>query len=362
MSRPAAPLLAPLLASLLLVAACGAGDGTGTGADRAATSLPPVTAPATTPGSAVGTTLPTGTTAPTLPNPVTTAPGTTAPTTTSTPVAATPTAPPARPVQTLTLPLVDTARPTVSRGVTVSPTRALTTTVYVPQGPGGPWPLVVFGHGFRLGPSHYARVARALAGAGYVVAAPSFPLADEAVAGGSVDRGDLPNQAADVSYVIDQLLGPAGGGALAGAIDPARIGMVGHSDGADVALDVGYVVGRADPRVRAVVALSPDAIPPPGAGTGGGTPLLIVHGDRDTIAPFAEGQRVLQQVGAHRFLVRLLGGGHLEPVQGAAPWAPVLDATAVAFLDRYVAGRTSADSAILAAGEVPGVATIQVAG
>lgn len=359
MSRRRALLLAAPLLPLLALTACSSGDpGVGAGGP-----------PATAPGSLVATTA-SAATLPAATVPAATAPATVAPTsvappptsTTAVPTTVRPAASAPRPVRTLTLPLVDPSRPTVSRGTTVAPTRTLTTTVYVPEGSGGPWPLVVFGHGFRLGPSHYDRIARVLAGAGYVVAAPSFPLADEAVAGAAVDRGDLPNQAADVSFVLDQLLGPAGPPGLAGVIDPGRVGMVGHSDGADVALDVGYVTGRADPRVRAVVALSPDAIGPPGAGTGRGTPLLVVHGDRDTIAPFSEGQTVFSQVGAHRLLVRLLGGGHLEPVQGAAPWSAVLDATTVAFLDAYVAGRSAGDGAVVGAGDVAGVASIQVAG
>jgi len=39
----------------------------------------------------------------------------------------------------------------------------------------GPFPLVVFAHGYQLGPDTYARLLRAWARAGYVVAAPAFP-------------------------------------------------------------------------------------------------------------------------------------------------------------------------------------------
>lgn len=41
---------------------------------------------------------------------------------------------------------------------------------------GGPFPLVVFAHGFNITPAPYARLLQAWARAGYVVAAPIFPL------------------------------------------------------------------------------------------------------------------------------------------------------------------------------------------
>src|SRR5437588_86455 len=40
---------------------------------------------------------------------------------------------------------------------------------------GGPFPLVIFGHGFALTPKPYARMLQSWTRAGYVVAAPVFP-------------------------------------------------------------------------------------------------------------------------------------------------------------------------------------------
>jgi hypothetical protein len=47
--------------------------------------------------------------------------------------------------------LVDDTRPVVSGGEDLSPERALPTSVWTPAGP-GPFPLVVFVHGFDKGP------------------------------------------------------------------------------------------------------------------------------------------------------------------------------------------------------------------
>lgn len=268
------------------------------------------------------------------------------------------------PVGTLQLDLVDTGRPTVSRGATLAPTRSLPTVVAYPTGPGGPWPLVVFAHGFRLGPPGYTRLIGTLAAAGYVVAAPSFPLADEAAAGSAVDRGDLPNQPGDVSFVIDQVLGAADDptSPLHNRVDATRVGAVGHSDGADTVLEVGYHPTRADARVRAIVALSPDAVVPAGTRTGASTPLLVEHGDADAVVPYSESVSVFAAVPARRYFLTLVGGGHLEPVTEPTVWTPVLDATIVAFLDRHVRGSDLGEDAITAPASTSTVARLEVAG
>jgi predicted esterase len=208
----------------------------------------------------------------------------------------------------------------------------LPTTVYVPEGLPKPAPLVVFIHGYQLGPGDYADFCRKLASAGYVVAAPSFPLAD-ASRGNGLDRGDLPNEATDVSFVIDSVLGSE----LGPKIDKSAIAAVGHSDGADVALMTGYQSGRSDPRIGAVVAMSPDAMD--GSVASGGPPLLLEHGDADTIVPYSNSQTVFSQVSAPRWFLTLVGADHLPPVQGAAPWSAVLDGAVADFLDGTIAHR-----------------------
>jgi predicted dienelactone hydrolase len=98
--------------------------------------------------------------------------------------------------------------------------RALTTIIRYPaQGPAGqiditdaaperaagPFPLIVFGHGFAVTPATYFRLLRAWAQAGYVVAAPLFPL-ENANAPGGPDESDLVNQPRDMSVVISGML------------------------------------------------------------------------------------------------------------------------------------------------------------
>lgn len=358
-------------AAVLGAAACG--QAADTGADASGPATTRATAPVPPRGAGHGVApFSTGTTGPAStvgPSPSTTAaPVATSPTTPAPPPPTTggpTTVPPAtgpattHPTAVTTLALTDSGRPTVSRGRTVSPSRALPTTVYYPTGAGGPFPLIVFAHGFEIGPGPYAHLCQVLAAAGYVVAAPSFPLTDRGAAGGNLDRGDLPNQARDVSFVATAVAGA--GGPLTGRVDGKRLGVVGHSDGADTALDIGYYPGRSDPRFRAVVAVAPDAMTGPGGSTGA-APLLLAQGDRDSVVPFSNSQTVWNQVHARRFYLVLQGADHLPPAQGAAPWAPVLERSTIAFLDRYVAGRATSDDTVVQAGSQPGVARTSTAG
>ena len=74
-----------------------------------------------------------------------------------------------------------------------------------PARAGGPFPLVIFGHGFAVTPGIYAPLLRAWARAGYVVAAPVFPLANANAPGGP-NENDLVNQPRDMSFLISGML------------------------------------------------------------------------------------------------------------------------------------------------------------
>lgn len=95
-----------------------------------------------------------------------------------------------------------------------TPDRTLVTTIRFPE-TGGPYPLIVLAHGFNGHPRKFTELTEAWAKAGYVVAAPAFPLTnDELVVPRVV--ADYKNQPADVSFVVDQLL------ELSGARGPSR--------------------------------------------------------------------------------------------------------------------------------------------
>jgi predicted dienelactone hydrolase len=72
---------------------------------------------------------------------------------------------------------VDSTRGTAAFGsYPGSSSRVLPTTIWYPSDGGGPFPLVVFAHGYGVTPSFYASLLPRLAAAGYVVAAPTYPL------------------------------------------------------------------------------------------------------------------------------------------------------------------------------------------
>ncbi len=238
-----------------------------------------------------------------------------------------------RPVTSKTIQIVDSTRPVVSHGQQIAGVRRLPTTVWIPTG-SDRVPLVVFARGFELGPSHYVRFCSTLAAAGFAVAAPSFPLADEA-RGNSLDRADIPTEAGDVSFVIDTLTK----GDLAPRIATGAYAVVSHSDGADVALLDGYGQGHVDRRLRAVVSDAPDAMTD--GVVASGIPLLLIQGNADSVVPYWNSQKVFTQVTAPTAYLTLTGADHFPPIAGGTKWTPTLDASVAAFLHAAVTGRPS---------------------
>jgi predicted dienelactone hydrolase len=273
-------------------------------------------------------------------------------TTTSTSVVATtaPLPPPPYRVVETTVSLVDPSRPTVSRGVRISSTRALTTVVWAPA-IGAHWPLVVFGPGYRVGPDTYTDLLRSWATAGFVVAAPEFPLADPAVAGAALDEGDLNNEPADINFVIASLV--ATDSPVAAAIDPGRVAVTGHSDGAEAALAVAQ---EGNPNIKAAIIMAGQPVLPHQAPN---PPILVIQGDQDTINPPVRSLEVYQQAAHPRFLLTLLGAPHLAPFSGASRWVSVVDAVTLDFLHHYLSGVTSDDSPMAADAAHPGLAWLR---
>lgn len=204
----------------------------------------------------------------------------------------------------------------------------------------GPHPLILFAHGFALTPAIYSRPMRAWAQAGYMVAAPVFPL-ENANAPGGPDQSDLVNEPRDVSFVITRLLAlnARAKGALAGTIDPSRIAVAGHSDGAVTALAVAYDRRFRDLRVHAAIVLSGAALPGMGAFPLNGAPLLAVQGTADPINVPATTAAYFVRAHRPKFLLWLIGASHRSPYTFQEPQLLIVERTTVAFLDHYLRGR-----------------------
>ncbi len=222
----------------------------------------------------------------------------------------------------------------------------------------GPLPLVVFGHGFAVTPAPYAALLRAWARAGYVVAAPVFPL-ENANAPGGPDERDLVNQPADMRFVIARLIAASdsGRGPLAGLIDPTRIAVAGHSDGAETALLAAYDPAHRDPRIRAAVLLSGAQMPAGGISfVRPSAALLATQGTADTVNPPSITDAFFRIAPRPKFLLRLIGAQHLPPYTGEEPQLSIVERVTIAFLDRYLKG--GALRPLIAAGTVRGVASL----
>jgi len=256
----------------------------------------------------------------------------------------------------LTLHLVDRSRRVALPDGTLIP-RTLTTFVRYPargaRGAGertgatparatGGFPLIVFGHGFAVTPAIYDPLMRAWARAGFVVAAPVFPLANAHAPGGP-DEADLVNQPADMSFVISSMLAAsgAGQGVLAGMVDPSRVAVAGQSDGGDTALAVAYDPRVRDPRVGAAVILSGAEIPFtssfhfPDAGPA----LLATQGTADTINPPSMTEAFFAAAPRPKYLLWLTGAEHLPPYTDGQPWLGIVERVSIAFLQRYLEHR-----------------------
>ncbi len=217
----------------------------------------------------------------------------------------------------------------------------------------GPFPLIVFGHGFAVSPAPYARLLDAWARAGYVVAAPVFPLENANHPGGPDER-DLPNQPGDMSLVITDLSARSlsGSGPLAGLIDSRQVAVTGQSDGGDTALAAAYDPSVRDQRIGAAMILSgaedpfaaPFAMPPHGPA------LLAVQGTADTINPPGDTYSFYRQAGRPKFLLTLLGAGHLPPYTEPGPQLDAVVRTTLAFLDWRFRHRPARLRTLLAAG------------
>ena len=231
-----------------------------------------------------------------------------------------------------------------------------------PARAGGPFPLVVFGHGFDVMPSLYAHLLQSWAQAGYVVAAPVFPL-ENADAPGGPDEADLTNQPADMRFVISRMiaLSHAHSGPLAGLIDPTRIAVAGQSDGGDTALAVADDPRYRDPRVGAVIVLSGAEIPGIGAFAfprHDPPPLLATQGTADTVNPPSATSAFFDVAPRPKYLLRLLGAEHLPPYSDEQPQLGIVERVTIAFLDGYLRDSSSALGRLTSVGSVPGRATL----
>lgn len=214
----------------------------------------------------------------------------------------------------------------------------------------GPFPLIVFSHGLGAAPAMYGDLLASWAAAGYVVAAPSFPLSKENAPGGP-DAGDVANQPADVSAVITGAIeqsSSAEGRALAGMIDAEHIGIAGHSNGG---ITTAGIIGQTcchDDRVDAAIILAGTSQLFPGGSFDWSRtpPLLIVHGENDTLIPLDEGKRLFNNARSPKGLFTVLGGDHTTFVFSDSRAFPITAKATLDFWNGYLKSDRAAIEAL----------------
>jgi dienelactone hydrolase len=177
----------------------------------------------------------------------------------------------------------------------------------------GPYPLIVFAHGFGATPEVYAGLLEQWASAGYVVAAPTFPLSSSTSPCGAV-AGDVVNQPQDMSFVITSVLRAAKGhdGPLAGLVDPEHIGAAGHSNGGITTYGLVGNTKLRDDRISAAAILAGTAqkFPTGKYDLAHLPPVLFVHGTDDSLVPYSSAIQGFNGARGPKGLLSIIGGDH----------------------------------------------------
>ncbi|HEY8524165.1 MAG TPA: hypothetical protein VIL48_04325 [Acidimicrobiales bacterium] len=241
-------------------------------------------------------------------------------------------------VERRTVEMVDGSRPTDAyppASVAARPDRTLEVHLVHPDEVEGPFPLLVWAHGWNGTNEAFLPFAERLARQGYAVALPEFPLSREGVANGD----DVQNQPADMSFVIDEVL-------ELGLADGEHVAVGGHSLGAATVFGVAFNTCCLDERIDAAIAVS-----------GGGlvfeggeyleedtVPLLLVHGVRDPGVPIGVGDATFENQPPPITYLRLNEADHVSVFEGAN--GAVFEQAMLAFLDAELRGDESGMAAL----------------
>jgi predicted dienelactone hydrolase len=252
---------------------------------------------------------------------------------------------------------VDASRRTPPNGTFPgAPTRTLRTLIWQPTAAAAT-PVVVMAHGFGGLPESFDAFAGSVAAAGFIVAAPEFPLTNRHPPGGRLGVNDLNNQPGDLSFVITQLLQvtSTNGDPLHGRILADDIAVIGQSLGAATVIGLTRKNCCRDVRVRASVLSAAPLLPffGPDPLSASGPPTLILQGTADTTVGFATAAQLYSLIAAPRFLVGLNGAEHSDALESQVePPIPARDAgqrATVAFLNAVFRGRAAEFDVTLAA-------------
>jgi predicted dienelactone hydrolase len=244
----------------------------------------------------------------------------------------------------LTLSEPSAASIATGRSTAGQPIRLLPTVVRYPilaRGTvGARFPLVVFSQGFDEPAEAYSALLDAWTRAGYVVAAPTYPLTDPTQPTG-VNESDIVNHPADLRFVISALQAAASDphSPLHRVLDPRLVSVTGQSDGGDVSLAVAANSCCRDSVVKAAMILSGAEL----SAFGGSyyasrrrIPLLVTQGTDDTINVPACSAQLYDQASRPKYYLSIAGAPHLPPYVDPGPIRRGIEMVTIAFLDAFL--------------------------
>ena len=196
-------------------------------------------------------------------------------------------------------------------------------------GAGGPYPVVVLGHGFCNAPENYRNFGALLASRGMVVVVPKLEcsvLAFTDAARLQLHTGNAQRMLAALDAVLAQ---GGAGGPLTGRLDGASVALAGHSAGGLSAL----LASGLRPSVRALVLL--DAVDSATGSRASPAPTLMLstapaqcNGSGNSAGWYAQ-----VQAGQARSRMRVVGASHCDmqdPVHSSCSFAGCVGSNAVA--------------------------------
>ena len=237
---------------------------------------------------------------------------------------------------------VDTNRASQAHGEYAGESqRTLNATVWHPaQNQDGPYPLVIFSHGFSSTREGGAYLGEHLASHGFVVVAADFPLTNMNAPDRPYVR-DVVNQPGDISFMIDTLLAQSDddGHMLAGMIDGERIGVTGISLGGMTSTLVAFHPTMGDDRIGAALSIAgPTAQFTEVFFQTPQLPFLMLAGDIDALVPYnSNAAPVLDKIPGSQ-LVTVLNASHtgFSGPAGSLRWMDNPDALGCYIVNRNI--------------------------
>ena len=173
--------------------------------------------------------------------------------------------------------------------------------VWYPSDTPGPYPVVVFAHGFVMAPDDYEGLAEALVGEGYVFVSIG------------TEQGFAPSHEAygqDLAFVAEEISTNAVDGVLEGGFD-GRIAIGGHSMGGGAS----WLSAEPNPPVDAYVVFAPAETAPSAISVGASidAPAMVVSGTDDAVTPPATQHEPIYEAAVNspcRAFVSIPDGGH----------------------------------------------------